>query len=93
MKKSTKRFEYLAQNAEPAKISEPNSEGVQLALETDDVQSVPRGEGRMAQDRTQLNVRIPTALKRRAAAKAALEGRTLGDVLEEFLQNYVSDRL
>jgi hypothetical protein len=93
MKKSTKRFEYLGQTAEPAKTSEPNPEGVQLALETDDVQSVPRGEGRMAQDRTQLNVRIPTALKRRAAAKAALEGRTLGDVLEEFLQNYVSDGL
>jgi hypothetical protein len=93
MKKSTKRFEYLAQTAEPVETSEPNPEGVQLALETDEVQSVPRGEGRMAQNRTQLNVRIPTALKRRAVAKAALEGRTLGDVLEEFLQNYVSDKL
>lgn len=93
MKKSTTRFGYLGQTAESAKISEPNPEGVQLVLETDDVQSVPRGEGRMAQDRTQLNVRIPTALKRRAAAKAALEGRTLGDVLEELLQNYVSERL
>ena len=51
--------------------------------------SVPKGQGRMKQERSQLNVRIPTTLKRQASAKAVLEGRDIGDVVEEFLREYL----
>ncbi len=58
--------------------------------QTRDLQSVPKGEGRMKQDRSQLNIRIPTALKRRASAKAVLEGRDIGEVVEELLRVYLA---
>ena len=45
----------------------------------------------MVQDREQLNVRIPTLLKRRAAAKAALDGETIGDVVEQLLLVYIGE--
>jgi len=51
--------------------------------------SVPKGEGRMKQERSQLNVRIPTALKRQASAKAVLEGKDIGEVVEELLRQYL----
>jgi hypothetical protein len=51
--------------------------------------SVPKGQGRMKQERSQLNVRIPTALKRQASAKAVLEGRDIGEVVEALLRQYV----
>jgi hypothetical protein len=51
--------------------------------------SVPKGQGRMKQERSQLNVRIPTTLKRRASAKAVLEGRDIGEVVEELLREYL----
>ncbi len=51
--------------------------------------SVPKGEGRMKQQRSQLNVRIPTALKRQASAKAVLEGRDIGEVVEDLLRQYL----
>jgi hypothetical protein len=51
--------------------------------------SVPKGQGRMKQERSQLNVRIPTPLKRRASAKAVLEGRDIGEVVEELLREYL----
>ena len=51
--------------------------------------SVPKGQGRMKQERSQLNVRIPTTLKRQASAKAVLEGRDIGDVVEELLREYL----
>ena len=51
--------------------------------------SVPKGEGRMKQERSQLNVRIPTALKRQASAKAVLEGRDIGEVVEDLLRQYL----
>ncbi len=54
-----------------------------------ELQSIPKGEGRMKQERSQLNVRIPTTLKRRAAAKATLEGRDIGGVVEELLRGYL----
>ena len=53
------------------------------------LESVPKGNGRMKQERSQLNVRIPTTLKRRAAAKATLEGRDIGGVVEELLRGYL----
>jgi hypothetical protein len=43
----------------------------------------------MKQERSQLNVRIPTALKRQASAKAVLEGRDIGEVVEDLLRQYV----
>lgn len=51
--------------------------------------SVPKGKGRMKQERSQLNVRIPTTLKRQASAKAVLEGRDIGEVVEELLREYL----
>jgi hypothetical protein len=51
--------------------------------------SVPKGKGRMKQERSQLNVRLPTTLKRRASAKAVLEGRDIGEVVEELLREYL----
>jgi hypothetical protein len=43
----------------------------------------------MNQNRVQFDVQIPTALKRRASAKAALEGRDIGEVVEELLHEYL----
>lgn len=51
--------------------------------------SLPKGKGRMKQERSQLNVRLPTILKRRASAKAVLEGRDIGEVIEELLREYL----
>ena len=56
---------------------------------TEGLASVPKGKGRMRQERSQLNVRIPTALKRRASAKAVLEGKDIGEVVEELLREYL----
>lgn len=52
--------------------------------------SVPKGQGRMKQERSQLNVRIPTTLKRQASAKAVLDGREIGEVIEELLREYLN---
>lgn len=57
--------------------------------ETQELASVPKGKGRMKQERSQLNVRLPTTLKRQASAKAVLEGRDIGEVVEEFLREYL----
>ncbi len=81
------RFDYLKQETnEPSADAQPEPSGEEL-------RSVPRGEGRMEQDREQLNVRLPTMLKRRAAAKATLEGRTIGEVVEELLNGYIEQPL
>jgi hypothetical protein len=56
---------------------------------TQQLASVPKGTGRMKQERSQLNVRIPTTLKRQAGAKAVLEGRDIGEVVEELLRAYL----
>jgi len=55
----------------------------------EELKSVPKGEGRMKQERSQLNVRVPTALKRRASAKAVLEGKDIGEVVERLLREYL----
>lgn len=57
---------------------------------TEELATVPKGKGRMKQERSQLNVRIPTALKRRASAKAVLEGQDIGEVVEELLREYLN---
>ncbi len=76
------RFDYLKQdtNEPPAAEAEPSGE---------ELRTVPRGEGRMEQEREQLNIRLPTMLKRRAMAKATLEGHTIGEVVEDFLNEYI----
>ncbi len=56
---------------------------------SEELTSVPKGKGRMKQERSQLNVRIPTTLKRQASAKAVLEGRDIGEVVEELLREYL----
>ncbi len=56
---------------------------------TQELTSVPKGKGRMKQERSQLNVRLPTTLKRQASAKAVLEGRDIGEVVEELLREYL----
>jgi hypothetical protein len=56
---------------------------------SEELASVPKGKGRMKQERSQLNVRVPTTLKRRASAKAVLEGRDIGEIVEELLREYL----
>ena len=101
-----KRFDYL-QTQEPEQPSEAASggaqpesieateafeEAVRLPMsEEDPLRSVPRGEGRMEQDREQLNIRIPKLLKRRATAKAVMEGKTVGEVIEDLLISYIGE--
>jgi predicted HicB family RNase H-like nuclease len=85
--KNTKgRFDYLpkADTAKTADVSEEKAKNLMSEL-----RSVPRGDGRMEQKRDQLNVRIPTSLKRQAVAKAALEGKSIGELVEELLFKYV----
>jgi hypothetical protein len=69
--------------------TQPRSRRSSRKPSTEDLASVPKGKGRMKQERSQLNVRIPTALKRRASAKAVLEGRDIGEVVEELLRQYL----
>ena len=89
-KKSSERFGYiktLGAAADTQTKQQAETDGNRV----DELQTVPKGQGRMEQDRTQLNMRLPTLLKRRASAKATLEGRSLGDIIEEFLRSYVND--
>lgn len=97
-----KRFSYLKNNDDPETTDDISQDATDETIETSEVtvsstpeanslRSVPRGEGRMAQAREQLNVRIPTMLKRKAVAKATLEGRTIGDVVEALLASYVDE--
>ena len=69
--------------------TQPRSRRSSRKPSTEDLVSLPKGKGRMKQERSQLNVRIPTALKRRASAKAVLEGRDIGEVVEELLRQYL----
>jgi hypothetical protein len=69
--------------------TQPRSRRYPRKPSTEDLASLPKGQGRMKQKRSQLNVRIPTALKRRASAKAMLEGQDIGEVVEELLREYL----
>src|SRR5215208_6166506 len=69
--------------------TQPRSRRSSRKPSTEDLASLPKGKGRMKQERSQLNVRIPTALKRRASAKAVLEGQDIGEVVEELLREYL----
>ena len=69
--------------------SESGVEGRRRTAAAGELASVPKGKGRMKQERSQLNVRLPTTLKRQASAKAVLEGRDIGEVVEELLLTYL----
>lgn len=69
--------------------SSSGEEGRSRTSAASELASVPKGKGRMKQERSQLNVRIPTTLKRQASAKAVLEGRDIGEVVEELLREYL----
>jgi predicted HicB family RNase H-like nuclease len=84
MTAKSKRFDYLPTQPEAGTVGKTNSETKQ-----DDLTTVARGQGRMDQDREQLNVRVPMRLKRLTASKAALEGKTLGELIESLLLEYV----
>jgi hypothetical protein len=78
--------------AEPIPTNDSRSaggEGRSYATSTQELASVPKGKGRMKQERSQLNVRIPTMLKRQASAKAVLEGRDVGEVVAALLREYL----
>jgi hypothetical protein len=77
-----KRFGYLPGSSTTEDVVPTGETATQL-------KSVPKGQGRMEQDREQLNIRIPTQLKRRAVSKAVLEGKTIGELIEQFLVQYV----
>ncbi len=69
--------------------SDGGGDGRGSTSSTQELAGVPKGTGRMKQERSQLNVRVPTTLKRQAAAKAVLEGRDIGEVVEELLRAYL----
>ena len=69
--------------------STPNGEQRRAPHGAQELASVPKGQGRMKQQRSLLNVRIPTTLKRRTSAKAVLEGRDIEEVVEELLREYL----
>ena len=81
------RFDYLSGETETLEVEQGTRPG---SDDTDTLQTVPKGQGRMEQDRSQLNIRVPTALKRQAVAKAVLEGRSIGEVVEDLLRAYIT---
>jgi len=80
------RFSYLTTAPESTQKNPDEDAG---ATSTQELASVPKGKGRMKQERSQLNVRIPTMLKRQASAKAVLEGRDIGEVVATLLREYL----
>jgi predicted HicB family RNase H-like nuclease len=84
MNAKSKRFGYLPTQPEAGTVEATTPEISQEVLTT-----VARGQGRMDQEREQLNVRVPVRLKRLTASKAALEGKTLGELVESLLLEYV----
>jgi predicted HicB family RNase H-like nuclease len=86
MTAKSKRFGYLPQKPELEAKAETRQASAQDVLTT-----VARGQGRMDQEREQLNVRVPVRLKRLTASKAALEGKTLGELVETLLLEYIKD--
>lgn len=92
------RFTYLKpRDVEERQAVQPEPQQAQAEPTTDappaQLQTVARGAGRMQQDREQLNVRLPVALKRQVAARAALEGVTVGELLERVLLEYLAQPL
>ena len=90
-KAKSNRFDYATQEAlqnaqAPVVVSPSPSTPLNTnALVSPVLTTVARRSGRMEQDREQLNVRLPTQLKRRALAVAAMEGLTVGELIEQLL--------
>lgn len=88
--------EVLAQQAQPGDVA-----GAAHALRHPDAYALPpQRKGKKAEEgvprrtdiqREQLNVRIRPELKRAAAARAGLEGKTLGDIVEAALIRYLKE--
>lgn len=95
--KSPASSEGVAPEAVPATPLAEEAHGAVLSLfpavtiPAGELRSVKRREGRTEQ-KEQLNVRIPRELKRVAQAHAALEGRSIGDLVEELLIRYVETK-
>ena len=87
-KSKPNRFYYATQTAPgvrtPADTSDPTPASIGTPA-SPTLTTVARRSGRMEQDREQLNVRLPTQLKRQALAAAALEGLTVGELIERLL--------
>lgn len=96
--------EVRAETAQPEQVSTDDAPslsqkpgGAAHALQHPDAYALPpsrkgrpgEGIGRMDVPREQLNVRVRPELKRAAAALAGLQGRTLGDVVEAALIDYI----
>lgn len=58
-------------------------------IKNSQLSSLPKRKGRMEQ-KEQLNIRIPKDLKRLAAVRAALEGKTIGALVESVLIDYLT---
>ena len=93
-KVSGNRFGY-AKQGEPASQTmielSSTSPKPSTGLSSATLTTVPKRSGRMEQAREQLNVRLPTQLKRRALAAAALEGLTVGELIETLLLTYLGE--
>ncbi len=85
----TGRTEARRGGGEGASLTRQDRKSSSRKSATEELTSVPKGKGRMKQERSQLNVRVPTVLKRRASAKAMLEGKDIGAVVEELLREYL----
>ena len=86
---SKKRFDYLEPEEETTRIT---SVSLPPSLTSPVVvgQSLPpKRSGRMQLEREQLNVRVSKDVKRKALTKAMLEGKSLGEVVEAFLLEWV----
>lgn len=93
------RFDYAtqeaSQNAPEVQVSAAASPLTPMNTSTPVspiLTTVARRSGRMEQDREQLNVRLPTQLKRRAAAAAAMKGLTVGELIEHLLLAHLEDK-
>jgi len=94
MTKKTKtgnRFNYAKQEAQTTSMPAHPTPDTHPSKPSPVLTTVPKRAGRMEQDREQLNVRLPTQLKRRALAAAAMEGLTVGELIEKLLLAHLEE--
>lgn len=82
---SKKRFDYL----------EPEEATTVTAVLTPSLVATalplpPKRSGRMQLEREQLNVRVSKDVKRKVLTKAMLEGKSLGEVVEALLLDWLN---
>lgn len=51
-----------------------------------------REKGRAARGYVQINLRVPEELRRRFKAAAVLDGREMGEIVEEMIREYLERR-